>query len=521
MIRSRLAILALAVAASLLVACGTWSFGIGLSPDSVRFVSLARNLVTGNDHFVGSNLSPLWPPLFMVVLAAPGVFGVDPLVTAGVLNPVIPGLICLVAGLWFHRTTRAPHASVAVAAVIAFAIPLAQVASFVWTDPLFILLTVLSLFYVVRSIEEDSPRRLYLAAALAALACLTRYAGVALVASTLLALLVAGRRTLPQTIRRMAAYAAIAAVPLGLWLLRNWLLTATLTGNRSPPEESPVVYHLIRTVGTLGVWAVPWARGAAERVADLLRVWEPHVDGAVAVLVVFAGMALAALASARLARRGLRDMPARLGVTSPFFGVLICYASVYVVFLVTAASTVLIGEIGDRLLAPVFVPVVLAAALVATRLAKELAKPPSGRLGRWLAWAGAAYVAAYIACYPPELTRAVREGHGFNARVWRESALIAWLNDAGAVSLRSNVPDLLYLHVPEATRKPLPGGVRGLARMISSPAAAGDSVVWFHGTAYSYDLPEIAAELGLRREREFPEGVVFTVPGPPASRGSP
>ena len=116
-------------------------------------------------------------------------------------------------------------------------------------------------------------------------------------------------------------------------------------------------------------------------------------------MLAFAGMALAALASVAWSRRGLRDKLARLGLTSPLFGVLSCYAGVYMAFLVAVASTVRINEIGDRLLAPVFVPVALAAALVATRLAEELSKPPSRRLLHRLAWAGAAYVGAYVACY--------------------------------------------------------------------------------------------------------------------------
>ena len=403
------AIVALAAAASLFVACGTWKFGIGWSPDSIQFVSAARNLVTGDGHFAGANLPAFWPPLFMVVLAVPGVFGVGPVVTAGVLNPVILGLICLVAGLWFLRVTGAPRLSVAITVIIALSIPLARVASMIWTEPLFILLTVLSLIYVVRFIEEDAPRYLYLSAALASLACLTRYAGVALVGSTLLVLLVAGRRTLPRTMAKMAVYAAIAAVPLGFWLLRNWLLTDTLTGWRNPAQFS-VVYNLVRTAGTLAIWAVPFARGAAERAADSADYQTDLAWGGAVSASAFAGIALAVLAAARLLRgssgeHGLRGSAVLRELGSPFFGVLSCYVGVYVAFIVAAASTVRINAIGDRLLAPVFVPVVLAAALVATRLAKELAKPPSRRLGRWLAWAGAAYVAAHVACYAPEMKR--------------------------------------------------------------------------------------------------------------------
>ena len=291
------------------------------------------------------------------------------LLAAGVLNPVIHGLICLVAGLWFLRGTGAPRTSVAVTAVIGFSIPLTLAAGTVWTEPLFILLTILSLVYVVRSIEEDSSRALYLAAALAALACLTRYAGVALVASTLLVLLVAGRRTLPQTMGRMAAYAAIATVPLGLWLLRNWLLTDAPAGDRSLAGV-PAIYNMARTAGTLGVWAVPWVRGGIDGAADHLLDWEPGPGVAVTALV-FAGLGLAVLAGA--ARHGLRNKAALQGLASPFFGVLICYVGVYLAFIVAVATAVRLQTVGDRLLSPAFVPLALAVALVGVQVAGESA----------------------------------------------------------------------------------------------------------------------------------------------------
>ncbi|MYJ74787.1 MAG: hypothetical protein F4089_06635, partial [Gammaproteobacteria bacterium] len=89
-----LGILALSLVAGLLVVTRTGEYGIGLSPDSVQYVSMARELATGHDTLAGEHLRPTWPPLFTLLISAPGVAGVDPIAVATVLNPAILVCIC-------------------------------------------------------------------------------------------------------------------------------------------------------------------------------------------------------------------------------------------------------------------------------------------------------------------------------------------------------------------------------------------------------------------------------------------
>ena len=164
-----LGILAFSLVAGLLVVARTWEYGIGLSPDSVAYVSMARELATGHGAMAGEHLRPMWPPLFTLLLSAPGVAGVDPIAVGAFLNPVILVCICLIAGLWLYRRTGSGFMGIVVTATLAFSIPLTRVSSFVWTEPLFVLLTVCSLVLLDRHLRDDSIMALVFAAMFAAL----------------------------------------------------------------------------------------------------------------------------------------------------------------------------------------------------------------------------------------------------------------------------------------------------------------------------------------------------------------
>ena len=338
-------ILALALVAGLLVVIRTWEFGIGLSPDSVQYVSNARAL--GTDH--GPDLRPTWPPLFVLVLAAPGVVGVDPIDAAAVLNPSILVCICLVSGLWFYRRTNSGLVSIVVTAALAFSIPLTRASSFVWTEPLFVLLTVCSLVLLDSHLRNDSLKVLLLAALFAALACLTRYAGIALLASAVLIVLSKPQVTLRKRVAQTLSYSVVAALPVCLWLLRNHLLSESFVGARTTGIWS-FGENAERTVLTLGAWALPWGR--RNQGLELLISGVP--------LLAVVGLALAwGWSSSR--SRGVRETISCLNLSDPFVQILAVYAIVYFAFILMVSTAIRIDPINDRLLVPAFVPLVLLA----------------------------------------------------------------------------------------------------------------------------------------------------------------
>ncbi len=214
------------------------SYGPQLPWDGVNYITVARNLLAGNG-FVDLYHEPLtlWPPLYPAMLAGGGLLGIDPYSLAGPLNAVIFGLTVLVAGWWLRRYMRSRILWLWGCLSIALALPLVEMASQAMSESAFILFVTLSLTQLDAHLKGGSRAPLIWAAAFGALACLTRYMGASLILAAI-PMLLAARVALPEKVKRVAVYALIAAAPLCLWMLRNFLLVGYTTGRRDRTFDS-------------------------------------------------------------------------------------------------------------------------------------------------------------------------------------------------------------------------------------------------------------------------------------------
>ena len=91
----------------LLVFVSTTNYGIGISPDSISYISAAKSLLSGNG-FVTYDGAPftLFPPLFPGILALLGLAGIDILIGLRFLNSIIFGLIIFFSGRLFQANIQ-------------------------------------------------------------------------------------------------------------------------------------------------------------------------------------------------------------------------------------------------------------------------------------------------------------------------------------------------------------------------------------------------------------------------------
>ena len=159
------------------------NYGPGLvDADSLRYVSTAQTLLAGKGFLINAIGAPytLWPPLYPLALAATGYLsGFDPLDVAGPLNAAFFALIVFAAGRWLRRRLESRFLAAWAAAALALAVPLVDAASWVMSEPLFILLTILALIHTDAFLTAGKTRSLAAAAAYGALAWQARYTGVA------------------------------------------------------------------------------------------------------------------------------------------------------------------------------------------------------------------------------------------------------------------------------------------------------------------------------------------------------
>ena len=496
-----LPLLGLVVAGSVCIALRTDRLGPGVSPDSVHYMAIAESIVAGRGYrsYSGSP-SPQWAPAYPSLLAAGPALGVAVAAWARALNVLGFALLIAAVGLALRASARSAGPALLGAAAVAVAPPLHLVYSFVWTETAFILWLAAFLVAAPRYLATGRRRDLLVLALIAGLACLTRYLGVALCAAALV--LVAWAREGPDRSRGRHAWllTAVALGPLALWLARNLVVSGTVSGLRAASPE-PMRVHLTRLVSIALEWSVPLAISRRLQAAVVL-----------AVVVT----ALVAIVAAR--RRPDDGRGRRLLTLAPALAACACYA----LAVTLAASAIAIDALDDRLLAPLFVPMVIVAALA---LDQVLAGPRRGMLAALRRWgllaAAVGWVTVQAMAVVPLALQQRRAGAGvYTDARWVESETIARLRlMPTAEALYANDTDAVYLFTGRvarpAPRRPRPGAQEGLHDLggLLRPDGPARILVWFD-TQYRRDLvplPELEPHVRLERLGRFSDGAIYRV----------
>ncbi len=484
-----------ALAAPLLVVLSTRRDGLNLSPDSVAYLAAADGLADGAG-VVGLDGGPLslYAPGLPWVLALPAAHGVA-VGAAYVLNLLTLAALVLGLGYWLDRFVRR---SVAVAAAGAATVtaPLLSVHAWLWSEPLYILVTAgfLAVLVRLRTAGPRPTRWVVGAGLLAATATLVRYGGVSVLpiaAVVLLSLPVPWR----ERVRTAAVFAVAYAVPVGAWLARNAWLTDELAGERVSSATSSAVV-LEDGVRTLARWLTP------ESLPPAGRLW---ACGLLAAGVVVLGVA---------ARRDRSAGPR--GVVLAVLAGHVATAFL-VLFVLTARANV--NDLGPRLLSPLLVPLVALLAVAADLVLDRVPRP-----GRALC--AALMVVAVGWCALPATVRQVSaagaEAASFTRGRWQaeETQVLVAAVPAGS-SVVSNSPwGVYYLTGRAVGESPR---VRYHASELAPPGDADELVaavragptylVWFARSDPGYhDTPEhLAGRFGLTAVERSPAGVVYRV----------
>ena len=202
------------------------TYGVVLHWDSIGYIAGARNLLAGEGYSDMSG-SPVrgWPPLYSLLLATASLGTWDPLDVAGPVNAAVFGLTIFVVGRYLRQRLVSRFLVVWACLAVTLSVPLADLASWAMSDPLFILLTTLALVRIDQFLTDGKPSSLVWAAVFSALAWLTRNMGVVLPVLVGLLLLFQPGMPLIRRAGRIAVFSLIAALPIALWVVQSHLLT--------------------------------------------------------------------------------------------------------------------------------------------------------------------------------------------------------------------------------------------------------------------------------------------------------
>jgi len=232
--------------------------GLGLSDDSIGYIAGARSIISGQGYreaWLASN-GPVthFPPGFSLLLALIGLSGLDPLRGARFLNAALFGANAFLLGIIGWRMTKSHAAGVVLALLFAINASLFNAHAVAMSEPLYIFFSLAAfLTFSYSGVEQltcpvgavplavassRTPEKnvwLIATGVLTSLAYLTRYAGLALLATFLVALIL-----LHDTWKKRLTSAAIfiaSTLPFLIgWGIRNMIVADNATNRK-------LVYH--------------------------------------------------------------------------------------------------------------------------------------------------------------------------------------------------------------------------------------------------------------------------------------
>jgi hypothetical protein len=494
----------IALAGAGLVLLSTAKYGAGLSPDSTAYLDVARSLISGKG-FVFHTGNPLvwYAPFYSMLLALIGfATRLDPAAFAHVVNAVLFAFVIYLSARLLQTGSRLAtvYSLLSVCAVLLSA-PFSLVYAMAWSECLFIPLVLLYLVFAQHYWDRGGMLPLAVMILSTALACLTRYIGIALVPAGAATIMLASGVNFRARLARAFAFATLSLVPLGFWVARNYRLSGTLVGDRFPSGFTFGHSVILCVQKMLSWYAIP---------------------GLVSKFVVLAWMVV-------LATTVLSSKTARGRLTSGLRAIISDHTPIVLFLVAFLVATLMAARrdatIDSRMLSPVYV----ALTLVLLKLAYQLlcpTQPPTTAF----ASTGPVVLLALWLCFP--LTRIaqstkgrLRDGAGdYSKRIWRESETVAYAKQmlsTNNVHVYSNDPGVLWeLARLNATLAPMKTvySSRKLANKLGDlvgrwPPEGEAYLVWFEnaGRPYLFSVAELEEIANIEEIAHVSDGSIYRV----------
>lgn len=394
--------------------------GPGTTPDSATYASVAENLVDEGalTTYAGGELT-IFPPGVPMLLAAGGLVGMEPATAARVLNAVSYAAVAVFSGVLIFRAVDSVPLRIGGLALVAVSPILLGVFVMMWSEPVFVAVTLAYLLALYRAYDRGGVIAAAVAGLLAGAGFLIRYPGLALAAFGLVAL---SWRAWSARDRRLigpiVAFGVPALAPAFAWFVHNAAHGSLLgTTVLSPIEDRArpgrgIVENGWDAIQTIGGWLSP--RGG----------W-----------IVLISIAIIAIVVAVRA-------PRRAGASGSMVGFVGAFSLAYLAAVLFGASLTFVDPIDDRLLSPVYVPLLVVALAGVEWTWNQLEDRPLLRTG--LVVALVLWMALPAVTWLTHL-QAASEGVGFADSRWQTSPLVAVASGESDTPLYSNWPDALYL----------------------------------------------------------------------------
>lgn len=325
------------------IACGFIYFftrhsGIGISPDSVVYVSVAEN-ISKHARFVDFNEWPLvdFPagyPCFLALCS--WLSGLPVLRVLPWVNGILFSAVMVLASIIISYHTKSSRLYKLLFLLLLACSPcLLEVYSMAWSETLFIFWILLFMIAARAYLRAQTVLTILLMGLVAALAFVTRYAGISVVITGGLLILLDGELTMAKKIKHALLFGITSISLATINLVHNMRITGNPTGVR---EKA--------------------LRSFSDNIAQFCEVigsWFPFMQGHGTLVIILSGLIFMA-GICKLLYRSLQQQYFHTIET-----IIACFFIVYLLFMLTIASVSRFEDMSGRLLSPAYIPVLLIA----------------------------------------------------------------------------------------------------------------------------------------------------------------
>lgn len=310
----------------------THQLGIGVSPDSVVYLSVARSINHGEGFYTFSNTPlisfPVFYPLFLAGVSF--IAQNDVLSIAPILNALEFAIVIYFSGLILGEESYLPRYLKFIAlSCIIFCAPFIEVFGMLWSETLFILLSLFIVLLTYQYLKNTSSKILGLLGFTTALLCITRFAGVTVLCSVSLLIIVYQKVNWKKKWKQLLIFNLLGISFLVFNLIRNYLLKGNFTGERQSQLTS-IDTHFKYLVSVFLNW---------------LNLHSNNL-----LWIVILSFILGLMGLFQLFKRWLKN-----DSLSTMEDVVAIFFIVYILFMLIIASLSKFEELDNRLLSPIFI----------------------------------------------------------------------------------------------------------------------------------------------------------------------
>ena len=483
----------------------TMVYGPGFSPDSTKYLAVAKNLLAGNGFYGNDIPVAHYPPVYPLLLATVNIFETgDNLLASRLLHAILFGAnACLIVYAVQKCTDYSFWASTLILFLFVFSSPFILIHSTAWSESPFIMFSLCTLILCSYYCIHPSIKILLVTSVMSSLAIATRYIGITLLPTIVAGIILFGNTSLRHKFRDAFIAVIVSCLPISIWIISNLIVTQSAT-DRSFAFHPIGIDHIKTLIETLYYFVLP--------------VQSP---GWIQALLIFGIASALFLSIFKVPFQAASLKEGKNSFRFILFSLCLIFFFTYISFLVISISFFdAHTPLDSRILAPAFLALIIAIVV----LIWYLFQSPEQRFIKWGLFSLAILsIALNSRNAVSQIIDIHNNGIGYSSKSWRNSETIHYLKSASLNgNIYTNGADVFRFwtgmeamifpkKIEETTLIPNDDYSEQLQRLCDAVMEGKATIIFFTGISRSYfpKLSEFKSKCDLPILMELNDGFIF------------